>query len=98
MNEVITTKMEGPGQVTIKDLKKVAASKKLAEYNRRKREELAQVTKAQIEPKLTSKKYYGIGAVIAAVGVLSVLGYVLPIQERRHHQGDSGSIFGTSNL
>ena len=30
-------------QVTIKDLKKVEASKRLAEYNRRKREELAQM-------------------------------------------------------
>ena len=52
--------------------KKVEAGKRLAEYNRRKREELkAQKSKSkQVEPMLT----YGIGAVLA-VGVIEALGY-----------------------
>ena len=55
-------------QVRTKDLKKVEAGKRLAEYNRRKREELV---KAQSEPKLT---YYGAGVVVA-IGALGLLGY-----------------------
>ena len=64
-DEVITTKMEGPGRVTMKNSKKVAAGKRLAEYNHREREELVQVTKAQkskSKPKLSSSRYYSIGA------------------------------------
>ena len=56
---------------------KVAAGKRLAEHNHRKREELAQVTKAQkseSEPKLTFGQYYSSGAIMA-VGALGVLGY-----------------------
>ena len=87
MDEVTTTKMEGPGQVTLKDPKKVAAGRRLAKYNCRKREELAQVTKAQkseSESKLTLSQYYGTGAVIA-LGVLGVLGYYI-------HQSKKGDI------
>ena len=51
-------------QVTTKDLKKVEAGKRLAEYSHREREE-------RPEPKLT---YYGAGAVVAT-GALGVLGY-----------------------
>ena len=60
-------------QVTAKDPKKVEAGKRLAEDNRRKREELAQmkVQKSESETKLT---YYGAGAVVA-IGVLGVIGY-----------------------
>ena len=55
-------------QVTMKEPKKVEAGKRLAEYNRRKREEFAQLKSEskQVEPKLT---YYGAGAVVA-VGTL----------------------------
>ena len=54
--------MEEQVQVMIKDLKKVAVGKRLAEYNRRKKEELAQVAKGQeSEPKLTSSQAYGWG-------------------------------------
>ena len=40
-------------QVTTKDPMKDEAGKRLAEYNRRKREQLTQLAKAQSEPKLT---------------------------------------------
>ena len=40
-------------QVTMKDPKKVEVGKRLAEFNHRKREELAQPAKTQSEPKLT---------------------------------------------
>ena len=69
--------MDGPGQVMMKDPKKVAVGKRLTEYNRGKREELAQVTKAQkseSEPKLTLSQYYSIGGVLA-VGVLGILSW-----------------------
>ena len=63
-------------QETMKDLKKVEAGKRLTEYNHRMREELAQLTKGQSEPKLTSSQYYGAG-VIVAIGALGVLGYCI---------------------
>ena len=62
-------------QVMTKDLKKVAAGKRLAEYNRRKRKELKE-QKSEVEPNLTSSMSYGIGAVLA-VGVIGGLGYYL---------------------
>ena len=58
-------------QVTMKDPKKVEAGKRLAEHNRRKRAERAQLAKPQSESNIT---YYGTRAVIA-VGVLGVIGY-----------------------
>ena len=57
-------------QVTTKDMKKVEAGKRLAEWNHKKTEELA---KAQSEPKLT---YYDAGAIIA-IGTIGVLGYYI---------------------
>ena len=57
-------------QVTTKDPKKVEAGKRLAEYNRKKREEL-KVQKSEV---LTASQCYGIGAVLA-VGVIGGLGY-----------------------
>ena len=54
----------------MKDPKKVEAGKRLAEWDRRKREERAQLNEAQSEPKLT---YYGAGAVVA-IGALGILG------------------------
>ena len=66
-NKVCTTNVEVPLQVTTKDLEKVEAGKSLVEFNRKKKDELAQATKAkESKPKLS----YGIGAVIA-VGLLS---------------------------
>ena len=63
-------------QVTTKDPEKVAAGKRLAEYNRRKREEL-KAQKSEVEPMLTlSQCYGGIGAVLA-VRVIGGLGYYL---------------------
>ena len=56
----VTAKMEGQGQVTIKYLKKIEVGKRLAEYNRMKREELTKAQKS--EAKLTSDQYYGTGA------------------------------------
>ena len=71
-------------QVTTKDPKKIEAGKRLAEYNRRKREELAQmkVQKSESETKIT---YYGAGAVVA-IGVLSVVDYYLYISKTPVHQ------------
>ena len=63
-------------QVMTKDPKKIEVGKRLAEYNRRKREELkAQKSESkQVEPMLTLSQCYGIGAVLA-VGVIGGLGY-----------------------
>ena len=61
--------MAEENQVTTKDPKKVEAGKRLAEYNRRKREEL-KVQKSKSKQVLT----YGIGVVLA-VGVIGGLGY-----------------------
>ena len=50
MNEVTTTKMEGPGQVQqvrTKDPKKVAAGNRSTGYNRKKRAELAKAQKRE---------------------------------------------------
>ena len=67
--------MAEENQVTTSDPKKVEAGKRLAEYNRRKREEL-KVQKSQVEPRLTSSTCYGIGAVLA-VGAIGGFGYHL---------------------
>ena len=61
-------------QVTTKDPKKVEAGKRLAEYNRKRREEL----KAQ---KSEVSQYYGIGAVLA-VGVIGGLGYYIYLSKK----------------
>ena len=62
-------------QVTTKDPRKVEAGKRLAEWNHRKKEELAQKSIAQ-ESKLNLSQAYSTGAVIA-VGVLGLLGYYI---------------------
>ena len=59
-------------QVTTKE---VEAGKRLAECNRRKREELAQM-KTQNSKSKTRLTYYGAGAVVA-IGVLGVIGIML---------------------
>ena len=46
----------------------------MAEYNHRKREELAKAQKSK--PKLTSSQYYGAGSIIA-IGALGVIGYCI---------------------
>ena len=69
-----------PTQVTTKDPKKVAAGKKLAEYNRRKKEELKEQKKNERESEnsavnLTSTQCcYGIGA-FAVAGAIAIVGY-----------------------
>ena len=68
-----------PQQVTTKNPNKVKAGKRLAEYNRRKREE----KKAQSEASELNQ-YYGIGAVLA-VGVIGGLGYYI-IKPRKEWQ------------
>ena len=62
----------------MKNTKKVEAGKRLTEYNHKKREELkAQKSESkQVEAKLTSSQFYGIGAVLA-VEVIGGLGYYL---------------------
>ena len=58
-------------KVATKDPKKVEAGKRLAEWNRRKREENVHLAKAQSEPNIT---YYGAGAVVAILG-LGIISY-----------------------
>ena len=74
----VTTKepqlIKEPQQVTTKNLKKVEAGKRLAEHNRRRREE-----KKREQAKLEKSRvtlYHGIGAVIA-LGVIGGLGYYI---------------------
>ena len=56
-------------EVTTKDPKKVEASRRLAEWNRRKRKKNVQLTKAQSKSNIT---YYDAGAVVTTV-VLGLL-------------------------
>ena len=73
--QVNTTNVEVPVRVMMKNPKKVQQGKRLAEFSHRKKEELAQKSKAQeSEPNLSQA--YGVGAVIA-VGVLGFLGYYI---------------------
>ena len=73
-NQVMTKEFEAgrrlveENQVTTKNPNKVAVGKRLAEYNRRKRE----AQKSQVEPMLT----YSVGAVLA-VGVIRGLGFYI---------------------
>ena len=67
--------MEEPVKVMTKDTKKVAQGKRLAGRNHRKKEELAQKSKAQ-ESKPKPSQAYGIEAVIA-VEALGLLGYYI---------------------
>ena len=63
-----------PQRVTTKNPKKVEAGKRLAEHNRRRREE-----KKREQAKLDKSRvnqYYGIGAIIA-LGVIGGLGYYI---------------------
>ena len=79
-------------QVMTKDPKKVEAGKRLAEYNRRKREEL-KVQKSEskhVEPMLTSGQCYGIGTVLA-VGVIGGFGYYF-------YQANKGDVNAVNNV
>ena len=70
-NEVTANKMaEQVQQVTTKDPKKAQQGKRLADHNRRKREQM-KAQKSESETKLTC---YGTGPVIA-IRVLGVIGY-----------------------
>ena len=74
-NNITATKVEEPVQVMMKDPKKVAAGKRLTEFNCKRKEELDQKSKDQeSEPNLSQA--YDIGAVIA-VGVLGLCGYYI---------------------
>ena len=66
-------------QVTVKDPKKVEEDKRVAECNRRKKEENAQPTKAQSESKLS--QYYGDGAHCSHWDIRCSWLLHLPIQE-----------------
>ena len=65
--------MKEPQQVTTKNPKKVEACKRLAEYNRRKREAKKREAKSE-----GVNQYYGIGTgAVIAVGVIGGLGYYI---------------------
>ena len=53
MKGKMTEQTQVQQQVAMKDWKKVEVSKSLAQWDHRKREERAQLAKAQSEPKLT---------------------------------------------
>ena len=94
-NEVTANKLtevttKEPQQVTTKNPKKIEACKRLAEYNRRKKEEL-KAQKQKSEGPTTEKgkasrvsQNCGIGAVIA-VGVLGSLDYYIYRTEQPSH-------------
>ena len=65
--------MKEPQQVTTRNQDKVEAGKRLAEYNRRKREEKKREEQVQ---KSEFNQYYGIGVVLV-VGVIGGLGYYI---------------------
>ena len=89
MSEQTQVIVEAPLLVTTKDPKKVAAGKKLAEFKRRKKEELAQEAKArESKPKLS----HSVGAVIV-IGVLGLLGYYI---YQRGSPGDNNDVKVTS--
>ena len=64
--------MKEPQQVTTKNPKKIEAGKRLATHNRKNREEQRK-EQAKLE-KSGVNHYYGIGAVITALGVIGGLG------------------------
>ena len=65
--------MKEPQQVTTRNPNKVEAGKRLAEYNRRKREEKKREEQVQ---KSEFNQYYGIGVVLV-VGMIGGLGYYI---------------------
>ena len=72
----VTQVMKESQRVTTKNLKKVEADKRLAEHNRRRREEQRK-EQAKLEKTASGvNQYYGIGAVIA-LGVIGGLGYYI---------------------
>ena len=71
----VTKEPQRVKQVTTKNLKKVEASKRLAESNCKKREAKKREEQAKLE-KSGVNQYYGIGAVIA-LGVIGGLGYYI---------------------
>ena len=75
-NEVIPTKAEEPFQIMRKDPKKVEAGKRLAEFNCRNKEKLAQPEAKAKESKPKPSQAYGFRAVIAVV-VLGLLCYYI---------------------
>ena len=64
-----------PQQVTTKDPKKVEAGKRLAEWNRKNKEELRAQggNKEKQESSVSSTQCYGIGAIIVVAGVVFVV-------------------------
>ena len=83
-DNVSTTKVEEPVQVTMKNPKKVKQGKRLAGQNRGKKEEQAKTRNS--EPKLSQA--YSVGAVIAA-GVLGLLGYCIYQSSSPSKKGDN---------
>ena len=72
----VTHVTKEPQRVTAKNPKKVEAGKRLAEHNRRRKEEQG---KEQVKLEKTASRvnqYYGIGAV-KALGVIGGLGYYI---------------------
>ena len=81
--------MAEENQVMTKDPKKVEAGKRLAEYTRRKREEL-KAQKSESKQVLTLSQYYGNRAILA-VGVIGGLGYYV-------YQAKKGEVNAINNV
>ena len=92
LNEITTTKAEDPVRLMMKDPKKVEQGKRLAEFNHRRIEELAQAVKSEEMAQAAKAQdsetnlSYSIGAVIA-VRVLGLLGYYIYQSKKRDNNG-----------
>ena len=91
-SQQVTQVTKEPQRVTTKNPKKVEAGKRLAESNRKKREEKKREERVKLEV-IGVNQYYGIGAV-KALGVIGDLGYYIyrsknkeqPQQSKPHPQ------------
>ena len=91
-NKVTANKMaEQVQQVMMKDPKKVKQGKRLAEHNRRKREELKARKERDQQSKENNLTYYGTGAVVV-IGLLDVIGYYVYKSKTLVHQPNESPV------
>ena len=97
---VTTTKVEEPVQLTMKDLKKVAVGKSLAEWNHNNKTKAGLGSQNSGEQTLVKSSLWHWGC-HSCWGVRPSWLLCLPIQERRYlkgcHQGDSSQICRSSD-
>ena len=88
-----------PIQVTTKNPKKVEAGKKLAEYNRKKREELKKAKLEESESKTINSNncYYGAG-IITAVVSLGIISYYYAYKSNNNNTISNNIISNSNNI